>query len=100
LAKTELREKAHTASKAAGWLIAAGAAALFAGACFVVTIIAALMVIVPLWLAALIMTILLSAAAGALFLAGRDRLKRDQPVLPKTTETVRENAEWLKRQAS
>jgi Flp pilus assembly protein TadB len=100
LAKSELREKAHTAGEAAGWLAAAGGAALFAAACFVVTIIAALVAVVPLWLAALIAAVLLSAAAGALFFAGREHFKRARPLLPKTAESIRENAEWLKRQAS
>jgi uncharacterized membrane protein YqjE len=100
LAKTELQEKARTAAEAGGWLAAAAGAALFAGACFVVTMIAALMVVLPLWLAALIMAVLLSAMAAALFLHGRDRMKRSQPVLRQTTETLREGAQWLKRQAS
>jgi uncharacterized membrane protein YqjE len=100
LAKTELQEKVRTASEAGGWLAAAAGTALFAGACFVVTCIAALMVVVPLWLAALIMAILLSGVAAALFLHGRDRIKRAQPVLRQTRETLREGAQWLKRQAS
>jgi uncharacterized membrane protein YqjE len=100
LAKTELQEKARTATEGGGWLAAAAGTALFAGACFVVTLIAALMAVVPLWLAALIMAILLSAVAAALFLHGRDRIKRTQPVLRRTTETLREDAQWLKRQAS
>lgn len=100
LAKTELQEKVRTASEAGGWLAAAAGTALFAGACFVVTCIAALTVVVPLWLAALIMAILLSAVAAALFLHGRDRIKRAQPVLRQTTETLREGTQWLKRQTS
>jgi VIT1/CCC1 family predicted Fe2+/Mn2+ transporter len=100
LAKTELRETIRAANRAAPWFVAAAGAALFAGACFVVTLIAALMYVVPLWLAALFLSIMLAAAAAALFLVGRERIKRVQPLLPQTTETVRENTEWLKRRAS
>jgi uncharacterized membrane protein YqjE len=100
LAKTELKETLRVANGAGVWFAAAAVAALFAVACFVLIIIAVLLYAVPLWLAALIMTILLGAAAGALFLTGRERFKRLQPVLPQTTETVRENAEWLRRRAS
>jgi uncharacterized membrane protein YqjE len=100
LAKTELQEKARTATQVGGWLAAGAVTGLFAVACFVLTAIAALVVVLPLWLAALIMAILLSAAAAALLLYGRERMKRAKPVLKQTTETLREDAQWLKRQAS
>ncbi|HLI86753.1 MAG TPA: phage holin family protein [Bryobacteraceae bacterium] len=100
LAKTEMREKVRTAGEASGWLGAAAGLGLLAGACVVMTVIVALALILPLWLAALIMAVVLGAIAGALFLHGLDRIKRAQPVLPETTGTLKENAEWLKRQAS
>jgi hypothetical protein len=98
LARAELVEKARGFGKAGGLLGAAAGAALFAGACFVTTCIAALALVLPLWLAALIMALILGFTALGLYAAGRDALP--PPVPRQTVQTLEENAEWVKHRVS
>jgi hypothetical protein len=53
------------------------------------------------WIAALIVTVLYGAIAGALALIGRDRVTEATPPVPEQTmETVKEDAQWAKTQLS
>jgi hypothetical protein len=97
LAKTEISEKAAKAGKGAGLMGAAGVAGLLAGAAVVTCCIAALAIAIPVWAAALIMAFLLAAAGGALFFAGRGKIKHIQPVPEKTARTLREDLQWARQ---
>ena len=97
LAKTELSERARTAGKAAGILAAAATAGLLAGACFVTVCIAALALVMPLWLAALLMGILLGFAAAGAYAVGRTRMSNIEPMPQRTIETMKDNIEWAKQ---
>jgi Flp pilus assembly protein TadB len=97
LARTELSEQARKSGRAAGLFGGAAVTGLFAGACFVTACIAALALVIPLWLAALAVGILLGVAAAGTYAAGRERLKEVDVAPQKTVETVQQNIEWAKR---
>ena len=100
LAKTELKQEATKAGKGAGMFAGAGIAALM----LLVFISLALMFVldnaVPVELAALIVALLWGAIAGVLALVGRKNLKQANPQLPKTQQTLKEDAQWAKAQRS
>ena len=51
------------------------------------------------WIAALIVTVLWAAVAGALALRGKKELQEAGPPVPEqTVETVKEDVEWAKTQ--
>lgn len=97
LAKAELAEKGKKAGAGAGLLGAAGVAALLMLGSLTAVLILALALALPAWAAALIVTGIWGLVAGALALAGRDRMRdMGSPVPRKTIETVKEDVQWLK----
>ena len=52
----------------------------------------------PLWLAALLVTVLWLAAAAVLALSGKKALQSATPPAPQTVETVKEDIQWAKTQ--
>jgi hypothetical protein len=56
--------------------------------------------LLPAWLSALILAVVVGCAAMALLMAGLRRLKRVKLPPPKTISTVRENMQWAKHQAT
>jgi uncharacterized membrane protein YqjE len=101
LAKAELGEKAKTAGQGAGMLGGAGIAGLFALATLTAAVIMLLAEAMDAWAAALIVTVVYAAAAGALALIGRERVKEGLPPAPEqTVETVKEDLQWAKTQAT
>jgi hypothetical protein len=52
----------------------------------------------PLWLAALIVTVLWGIVAAALAAKGRAELRSATPPVPQTIETVKEDIQWAKTQ--
>ena len=97
LARTELSEKGSRAGKAVAVLAGAAVTGFLAVACFVTTCIAAMTLIMPLWLAPLFMGILLSLVAAGAYAAGRTRLDRVDLKPEQTFETLKENAQWAKQ---
>src|SRR5690349_11587186 len=67
LAKAEIAEKAERVKTAGGMLGAAAVTGLFAGMCFLAACIALLALAMPVWAAALIMTVVLAAGAGIFY---------------------------------
>lgn len=82
LARAELVEKGKHAGLGAGLLGAGGVLALFGAATLVTTIILALAVALPAWLAALIVAVALFALAAILALIGRKQVQRAAPPTP------------------
>ena len=96
LAKAEIQQEATKAGKAAGMLGGAG----FAGYLAVVLLSFAVVfglsnVMDPGW-AALIVALVWAAIGAVLFVNGRKKLKTVDPVPRRTTETLKEDARWLK----
>lgn len=96
LAKAELTERAKEAGAGVGLFAAAAVLAVAGFGTALATAIIALALIVPAWLAALIVTLLLFGTATTLVLVGRSRLSRTTP--PSTTvESIKEDVEAVKR---
>jgi hypothetical protein len=99
LAKAELTQKGRQAGLGAGLFGAAGAIALLAAAALTACFILILDVVMPAWLAALIVAVVYGAVAAVLALRGRDRVRQAVPPVPEQTiETVKEDVEWAKTQ--
>ncbi len=99
LAKTEAKAEAVRAGKGAGMLAGAGVGAHLALIFVSLALVFVLDRIMPLDLAALIVGLLWAIAAAVLASMGRKQLKMVEP-LPATTETLKEDAEWLKTRNS
>jgi hypothetical protein len=82
LAKAEMTVKARQLGIGAGAFGGAAIVALFALGALVATAILALATAMNAWLAALIVAVVLGAVAGALALAGRERVAAGTPPAP------------------
>ena len=101
LAKGEMAEKGRAAGIGAGMFGAAGVAVLLAIGCLTAAIIAALQLVMPVWLASLIVAVAYLVGAGAAVLVGRRQLRRAAPLLPvETIASVKEDVRWLKTHAN
>ena len=96
LAKTELTEELTKARRGAV-LVGIGTLLLWFSALFVlVAIVYALSLVMPGWAAAAVVALGVGAIAALFMGLGIKRLKTMRCV-PKTTETLKENAEWAKQ---
>jgi len=103
LAKTEMKQEAAKAGKGAGLLGGAGLAGFFTLFFLSMTImwgIAELFDADHPWIGAIIVTVLWGIAAAVLALSGKKELKRANPQLPKTQQTLKEDAAWARAQKS
>ena len=100
LARAEMMEKGKKAGIGAGMF---GGAALMGAAAVggsMATIIIVLDLWMPLWLAALITTVIYAAVAAVLAMRGRDELRQTgTPIPEKTKESVKEDIQWAKTRA-
>ena len=86
LAQAEVTQKAKRLGIGAGLFGGAGLFAFFGLATLITTAILALALVLPAWLAALIVTVVLFAAAGVLALIGKKDVEKGSPPLP--TEAI------------
>ena len=82
LAKAELAEKGKHAGIGAGLFGGAGVLAGYGVGALLATLVIVLDLFLPLWAAALIVTVVLFAVAGVLALLGRNQLRRATPPEP------------------
>jgi len=98
LAKTEMTQKATQAGKDVG-MIGAGGALAYAG---LLALIAALIIglgeLIPLWLSALIVGLVVVGIGYVLIQRGLTELKRIDPTPHQTVQTLKEDKEWVKEQ--
>lgn len=100
LFRTEMTEKAKIAGVGAGLLSGAGVIALFGVGALVATAIIALALVLPAWLAALIVTVVLFAAAGIAALLGKRKITQLAPPTPdRTVESVKDSITEIKDSA-
>ena len=100
LAKAELQQKGKQIGIGAGAFGVAGLVALFALGALIAALILALSEAVDGWLAALIVTALYAAIAGALALVGRSRVQAGTPPAPeRAIESTKRDVEVAKRSA-
>jgi uncharacterized membrane protein YqjE len=82
LAQAELAEKGKHAGVGIGLFSGAGLLALYGVAALLTTVVVALDLAMPLWLAALIVTVVLFAAAGVAALLGKRQVAEATPPAP------------------
>jgi hypothetical protein len=100
LAKVELGDKAKAAGRSAGLFGGAAICGLGAFGAGTAAIIAALSLALPVWCAALLVAIVYGIAGAILAARGRRGLAHAVPVVPQqTTQTVKEDVEWIKTRA-
>jgi hypothetical protein len=98
LAKAEVTHKAANVGKN-GAMVAAGGAIAYAGfLAIVAAIILALALVVPAWAAALIVGVVVAGLGYFLVRRGLDSIQQEGLAPDQTIESLRENAEWAKRQ--
>jgi uncharacterized membrane protein YqjE len=98
LAQAEVTEKGKVAGRGAGLLAGAGVAAVLMLGTLTAVLVVALDSALPLWLAALIVTLLWGIVAAVLAQTGRKALQAATPPAPQTVETLKEDIQWAKTQ--
>lgn len=101
LAKAEMGEKGKHAGVGIGLAVGVAVAAVLALGTLTAFMVAAIAEALPVWAAALIVTVLWLAVAGLLALLARNQLRRVRPLVPElTVQTVKEDVRWAKSQLS
>lgn len=101
LAGSEIGERASRVGKDVGMLVVGGALLLAGLLAVIATLILALGALgLPTWLAALIVSVVFLAAGFALIARARSALKNADLIPRHTMETLKEDQEWIKEQAS
>jgi uncharacterized membrane protein YqjE len=85
LAQAELAEKGKHAGFGLGLFGAAGVVALFGVFGLLTTVVLALSLVMPAWLAALLVAVALLCVAGILAIVGRRQVKQAAPPVPSET---------------
>ena len=99
LAQAEISANGKLAGRGAGMLAGAAIAGLLALIALTAVLIAALDTAMPMWLAALIVTVLWAVIGAVLAARGRKELQKAAPPVPEqTVETVKEDIQWAKTQ--
>jgi hypothetical protein len=98
LARTELKQEAAKAGKGAGMLGGAGVAGLLALILASFALSYLLDNWMPVELAFLITTVLWGIVGAVLAARGRAELKKSNPQLPETQQTLKEDAAWARAQ--
>lgn len=95
LAKTEIKEEASQAARASGVLVGGVTLGFYAAGFFFLTIVYALSIVLPAWLSALLVTVVLGFIAGMMVTSGLKKFRQvDKPVY--TIQTLKENFQWAK----
>ncbi|GAA4072114.1 phage holin family protein [Nonomuraea soli] len=96
LARTELREEAVKAGKAASLLSVAGVAGLMAAFLVSLAVVFGLDSVIDAGWAALIVAVIWGAVGAIAYTNGRKRMREVSPVPEKTVETLKEDARWAR----
>lgn len=96
LARAELTETVKHAGKGAGLFGGAGVIALYGVGALVTVAIALLDLVLPLWLAALIVAIVLFAVAGIAALLGKKQVAQATPAVEVTQKNVARDVQTVK----
>lgn len=100
LGQIEMSAKAKKASLGAGLLGASGVIALFGLGAGIATGIIALALVVPAWLAGLLVTAFLLAVAGIAALVGKTKVTETTPVPERTIEGAKRSVDTVKKGVS
>ena len=98
LAKTEMSEKASRAGRQVG-VLAAGGAVAYAGLLAILAgVIVLLGQVIPMWLSALLVGIVVGVVGYLLVSRALEALKREDFAPQQTMETLKEDQQWAKDQ--
>ena len=101
LARAELTAKGKRAGEGAGLAGAGAVVALFGAGALIAAAIAGLATVLPVWLSALIVGVVLLLVAGVLALVGRGRLRQAAPPVPEqAVRGVQEDVAVIKNSAA
>jgi uncharacterized membrane protein YqjE len=100
LAQVELKDSAKHAGLGAGLFSVAGVLAMFGLAALTATAIIALDLVLPLWAAASIVTVVLFIVAGVAALVGKKQVQRVSPTPERTVANVKQDVHELKERRS
>jgi uncharacterized membrane protein YqjE len=98
LAQTELTNQATTAGKIVGFLAVGGLVGYAALLGVLAAVILLLGNYMPVWLSALVVSLVVGIAAAFLIMSAIKGLKNMDPVPRETIETLQEDATWLKKE--
>lgn len=95
LARREMVEKAKAAGLGAGMLSGSAITGLLTLGSLTALLIIAISLALPLWLSALIVTVMWAAVTAVLALAGKNKIQNAGPLVPEQTiQNVKEDVEW------
>jgi hypothetical protein len=100
LARTELTDKVRVYARASGTLGGAAVLGLGAFGAFTTMLIAALALALPVWAAALIVTVVYGGIALVLARRGQAMVRDVPPVPTQTIESTKEDVAWTKTRAT
>ncbi len=99
LAKTELTATASAVGKDVAYIAAGGFIAYAGFFALIATLIIILHTVgLPLWLAALLVTVIVLAAGGILIMQGLNKLKKTRMMPEQTMQTLKEDQQFIKEQ--
>ncbi len=98
LAKTEMSQKASKVGKDIGFLAAGGAVAYAGLLAILAGIIVLLGQVIPMWLSALLVGLVVAGVGYFLVRRGLDALKQEDLAPRQTIETLKEDGQWAKDQ--
>ena len=98
LAKTEMSQKASRVGKDVGFLAAGGAVAYAGLLALLAGVIVLLGQVIPMWLAAIVVGLVVAGVGYFLVRRGLDALKREDLAPRQTIETLKEDQQWAKDQ--
>lgn len=96
LARAELTQNAKRAGTGVGLFGGAGLVALYGLAVLVATAVIGLGLVLPLWLAALIVALILFAIAGVMALVGKKQVTTATPPVEHTMDNIKADVEAVK----
>ena len=97
LAKAELTQKGKELGKGGALVGGAAVAGWMALLALTLCLVFLLALVMPTWVAALIVTLVWGAVAAVLGMRGRDLIRAGAPPIPEQTiESVKEDVQWLK----
>jgi hypothetical protein len=97
LTQLEMTRKGKQAGAGAGMMGGGGLLAFYGLACLIACSIIALALVIPAWLAALIVGVVLLIAAAIVALLGRNRLRKTTPVPQESVARVRTDVDVIRQ---
>ena len=98
LAKAEMSQKASRVGKNVGFLVVGGVVAYTGLLALVAAVILVLGLVIPYWLSAAVVGLVIAAIGAILVVKGLNTLRQEDPTPQETVETLQEDKEWLRDQ--